>query len=424
MVIDLVRALSPDTAIVPGPDGCLVNGEVFGGTYPLYHASSLAQHSYTCNDASTPQAGPYFAVVESDISITIPGWFWDPAHNTVPAAQLGQQFTLKAEQGANLILNVPPNSTGVVEEALLAQLALFAGARAAMLNSSRAALPAPAAAPCAALSVTLPVSGDFDTVLLTEDLVAGQVIGSYSLEARDSASGAWRALSAGVHGGTVGLRLLDSVGLQHGVSALRFNCTSDLAPPPSGGGGGEVAFSNSAGQCMSIAANATWPCYTGSPQPGDGPFSLCPLLTAPCSAPGAAWTPGQRGSSLTAARVAPDAVLNVDCDTCTPGTHAKLISAATCPGCASGVSYNASEGSLRVTACPGMCLSNGLAGGARGSCAGNEPWQDTQVHVVPCEQARGAGGWLLAPVPPLPPVATLAFMGAYLRGAATGSSAE
>ena len=324
MVIDLVRALSPATALVPGPDGCLVNGEVFGGTYPLYHATSVPQSSYSCTDASKPLAGPYFAVVESDFSVTIPGWFWDPTHNTVPAAQLGQQFTLKAEQGANLILNVPPNTTGVVEDALLAQLAQFASARAAVLASPRAALPAPVAAPCAAISVTLPVSGDFDTVILAEDLVAGQVIGGYSLEVRDGASGAWRALSAGVHGVTVGLRLLDSVGLQRGVSALRFNCSSDLAPPPPSGGDAEVAFVNSAGQCLSIAENATWPCYTGSPVPGDGPFSLCPLLAAPCSAPGAAWTQGPRDHSLTAARVARDAVVNVDCDTCTPGTHANL----------------------------------------------------------------------------------------------------
>ena len=356
--------------------------------------------------------------MESDFSVTIPGWFWNSSHSTVPAAQLGAQFTLKAEQGANLILNVPPNTTGVVEEGLLEQLSLFAGARAALLNSSRAALPAPVSSPCAALSITLPVSGDFDTVILTEDLVAGQVIGSYTLEARDSASGAWRALSTGVHGRTVGLRLLDSVGLQTGVSALRFNCSSDLAPPPSQGSGGEVSFVNAAGQCMAMAENATWPCYTGSPTPGDGPFSLCPLVAAPCAAPGAAWTQGQQDHSLTAARVALDAVVNVDCDVCTLGTHAKLISQRTCPRCASGFSYNASEGALHVDACPGMCLSNALLGGALPSCAGNEPWLDTQVHLVPCEQARGAAGWQLALVPAPPPVATLAFMGAYLNASA------
>ncbi len=382
----------------------------------MYHATSVAQNSYTCTEASTPLAGPYFAVVESDLSVTIPGWFWNAQHNTVPAQQLLEQFTLKAEQGANLILNVPPNSTGVVEDALLEQLGLFAAARAGMLSRSAGVLPAPVSLPCAGMSITLPIAGAFDTVVLTEDLVAGQVIGSYTLEARDAASGAWRALSAGVHGKTVGLRLLDSVGLQTGVSALRFNCSSDLAPAPPPAGG-EVSLVNAAGQCMSMAENATWPCYTGSPQPGDGPFSLCPLVAAPCSAPGAAWTLGQ-GHSFTAARVAADAVVNVDCNACAPGTHAKLIASATCPRCASGLSFNASEGAVHVDACPGMCLSNARVGGAVASCAGNEPWVDTQVHLVPCAQAQGAAGWQLQPAPAQAPVATLAFLGAFLNASA------
>jgi len=37
---ELVQQISPDTAIVPGPDGCLVNAESEGGTYPLYHTQS------------------------------------------------------------------------------------------------------------------------------------------------------------------------------------------------------------------------------------------------------------------------------------------------------------------------------------------------------------------------------------------------
>ena len=99
------------------------------------------------------------------------------------------------------------------------------------------------------------------------------------------------------------------------------------------------------------------------------------------------------------------------------------ISLATCPRCASGITYNASEGALHVDACPGMCLSNALLGGAAASCAGSEPWVDTQVHVVPCAQARGAGGWQLVPAPLQPPVATLAFLGAYLSGSAASDAA-
>ncbi len=61
-------------------------------------------------------------------------------------------------------------------------------------------------------------SASFDTVLLAEDLTAGQVIGGYSIEVQDATTGAWRLLSSGVHGKTIGLRVVDSVGLQTNVA--------------------------------------------------------------------------------------------------------------------------------------------------------------------------------------------------------------
>jgi hypothetical protein len=407
VLIDSVRALSPVTSIVPGPDGCLVNGESFGGTYPLYHATHLAQNSYSCTDAGKPNAGDFFAVVESDFTILEPGdnWFWSPQDPYLNATEIFAQFNAKLEQGANLILNVPPNSSGVVPDAYVAQVASFGRARNATFSDPRAALSAPVSSPCASLSVEVAVTGDFDAVLLTEDLVGGQVIGGYSVEARDGASGSWRSLK--VHGATVGLRLLDSVGLQQGVTALRFNCTSDLAPvAPSDGA---VLFKNSAGACMGMAANATFPCYVGGP----GPFSLCPLEATSCDSPGARWTLGAFGpGTLGALALAPDATVNIDCNNCGEGTHAKVIKNGDC-NCASPVTFNAAQGTLQAGACGGMCLSDGTTTGALPSCAGSEPWSPTMVHLVPCSKAMGA--WSMLPAPQQPPIATLAFLGAFLQ---------
>lgn len=408
VLIDTVRALSPSTAVVPGPDGCLVNGENLAGTYPLYHATSVEQNSYTCTDASTPLAGPYFAVTESDFSMTIPGWFWDAADTPLNASQIAATINTKMEQGANLIMNIPPNSSGVIEKNYVDQLALVGAARAAMFNNPLAALPTPVSATCAQLSVTIAVNGTFDTLLLTEDLVAGQVIGGYTVEALDGASQVWRTL-AGVHGKTVGLRLLDSVGTQTGVTQLRFNCSSDLAPPAPPPVSTAFFFKNSAGACMGIADNATFPCYTG----GVGPFKLCPLVATQCSAR-TAWTP--TGQGWAALAVAPDAVINVDCDKCDIGTHAKVISTGTCGACASALPYNVTEGALHIGACAGMCLSDGIVGGAHASCAGSEPYSDSQVHVVPCQ--GGGVAWTREDAPPAPPalaVATLSFIGAFVE---------
>ena len=399
-----------------------------GGTYPLYHATSRPLSSYSCTDASTPMAGSYFTVVESDFSIENPGdnWFWAKNLPYYNATQIQQQVSAKLEQGANLIFNVPPNASGVVPEAYVQQVAAFGAARAATFSDARAALPAPVAAPCASLSVTLPVSGDFDAVLLREDLAGGQVVGSYSLEVQDAGGGgAWRALPPGAHGRTIGLRLLQPVGLQRNVTALRVNCSSDLAPPPSGAAS-EVEYVNAAGQCMAAAAAsaAAWPCYTGAAAPGGPAYALCPLQAAACGSDGGAWSQGApdaaagagagAGAALVAARLAPDAVVNVDCNSCAQGTHAKVIANGNCH-CASGLAYSAPDGAIRALACPGMCLSNGTQPGAHASCAGAEPWSAAQVHLVPCGQASGSAGWTQRALPPAPPIATLAFVGAYLQ---------
>lgn len=77
VLIDTVRRVSPGTAMIPGPDGCLVNGESFGGTYPLYHGSRVAQSSYSCVDATSPVANASsFLLRESDFTIMEPGDNW------------------------------------------------------------------------------------------------------------------------------------------------------------------------------------------------------------------------------------------------------------------------------------------------------------------------------------------------------------
>jgi hypothetical protein len=200
---------------------------------------------------TAPTAGSAFLLRESDFTILEPGdnWFWEPLKPFLNASVILEQFNAKYEQGASLILNVPPNSTGAIPAEYVAQLRAFAAARAATFGAPAAALGAPVSGACAGLSFTVPVSGPFDTLLTVEDLSRGQVIGGYSVEARDAASGAWAPLR--VRGVTVGTRVLDSVGPQAGKDALRWNCTADLNPAP------PVHFVNAAGDCLGPPAGAT-----------------------------------------------------------------------------------------------------------------------------------------------------------------------
>jgi len=427
VLIDTVRALSPGTAMIPGPDGCLVNGESFGGTYPLYHASRHAQASYSCTDASAPSGGQAFSLTESDFTVLQnDAFFWSASDTWYNGSTLYAQFQAKLEQGASIILNIPPNTSGVIPQPIVDELAEFARLRAAAWAAPAGVLPAPASAPCAALSVVLPVAGDFDTVLLSEDLSAGQVIASYSLEARDAASGAWRPLGgAGVHGRTVGSRLVDGVGLQAGVDAVRLNCTGDLTPVPPPP---PATFVNAGGACMGLPDGQAWPCYVGPAQPGGEVFHLCPLVAASCG-PAAVWTPGDAAGTLFALSLSPSATINIDCDACTPGTHAKIIADGDC-NCASALVYDAAATQLAVAACSGMCLTNGTAPGAHASCAGDEPWTAEQLHLAPCSD-ESTRGWTRVPVPAAAaaPVrapaanATVAVFGAYLSPAGAAKAA-
>jgi alpha-L-fucosidase len=242
-VSELVKSLQPDTLIVPGPDGCLVNAEKDGGTYPLYHAGAFG--SYWCVNASAPTPGgppPSYAFLapEADYTIGEPGdnWFWFPGMPVLDTAGLWSQVTLKWAQGANLIVNVPPDNTGRVPDNIMDSLLGYRSVYDATYGVPPAAfLGTPASGPCPGLSFTVPVvpGAAFDQTLAYEGMAAsGQVVDGYALEVQDAASGAWRRLEA-AHGRTVGSRVLDfGLGTITGASALRWNCTAAI--PGTGAG--------------------------------------------------------------------------------------------------------------------------------------------------------------------------------------------
>jgi alpha-L-fucosidase len=230
---DLVRAQAPNVAMVPGADGCLVNAEDAGGTYPVYHAAP--QSSYWCTNAAAPSNNTAFVAVESDYSVENPGdeWFWNAGAPLISAEDLWDQFSLKYGQGSTFILNVPPNASGIVPDATMVMLGEFGAIRHGTYDTPVAALAAPVAAPCSALTFTVavPAGGVFDQLVTVEDLTNGQVINGYTVEAQSAATGAWAPLP--VRGVTIGVRAVDWGLGPYGtnVTALRFNCTASLGPP-------------------------------------------------------------------------------------------------------------------------------------------------------------------------------------------------
>ena len=323
----------------------------------------------------------------------------------------------KLGQGAAMIFNVPPNSSGAIPDEYVAQLAAVGAAEAAMRASAAATLAAPVTAICSALSVTVPVSGPFDRVISVEGLDFGQALANYSVEVL--VGGAWAALP--VRGATVGLRVIDDLPAPIvGATALRFNCTASLPPPILG------QFINDNGDCLGFPAE--FPCWRGpargvnSSDDGVPPAQLhsCPLGAVPCTGAAQAWFP--QAGAVWRPQALPGTETALDCQSCADGSVATLIA----EGMGSALLWNPGlyGGRIAVPGCSGVCLSNGIAGGAAAPCGGTgEPWSPTQVHAAPCA-SNATAGWRFVPTPLPEPRVTLQAFSAVLRVAPADSAAR
>jgi hypothetical protein len=239
-ILGHVQQISPDTLMLPGPDGCLNPGEAGAGVYPTYNYQrgpavywQCANTAPTTNDTS----GYFFAPHESVISVLNPGdfFFWDPSDPLLSADEIFSHYTLAVGQGSNFNLNVPPARDGAVPADIVEQVAAFG----AIINATygtpvATAAGLPAVAPCPGLVVDLelPPGVQWDQIVLAEDLAAApQLVTSYSVSAKNASTGAWTPIGWPVHGGSIGFRIVDwglAPVAAGGPSALRFTCVSSI----------------------------------------------------------------------------------------------------------------------------------------------------------------------------------------------------
>lgn len=121
-VADHVRAVSPGTMMLPGPDGCINPGEGGEGSYPVYHYvndTNMCSYPWMLpkaqQAASSPSPnGQIYVPYESDLSIQNPGdaWFYHEGHPFLNAGELWTHYLAVAGRGSHFILNVPPNRSG------------------------------------------------------------------------------------------------------------------------------------------------------------------------------------------------------------------------------------------------------------------------------------------------------------------------
>jgi alpha-L-fucosidase len=152
-------------------------------------------------------------------------WFWHPGQKSLNASEIWQHWKQAVGRGTHLLLNVPPNSTGIVPDEYKKELSAFgsalkmtmAKATAASGNVGVVAYRAAVAVNCSSaagdgkyLQLELGEGAVVDMVQIREDVAnSGQRVGAYTLETR-SVGGQWVPLTgAEVHGETVGHRVVD-----------------------------------------------------------------------------------------------------------------------------------------------------------------------------------------------------------------------
>ncbi len=217
---ELVHALSPDTVTFAGPQGTRWVGNEDGAarTTEWSVTPATADPATAHGETLLPQ-GPQAADIGSDAAITAPGvqflqwfpaeadvsirpgWFWHPAEHPKTAEELTELYRTSVGRNAVLLVNVPPNREGRVDDADAAALAAFgesisrtyavdllAGARpaglAATLTDGRldSSWSPPRAATTGTLELALAAEATFDQIVLGEDITHGQQVEQFTVD--------------------------------------------------------------------------------------------------------------------------------------------------------------------------------------------------------------------------------------------------
>lgn len=132
---------------------------------------------------------------EADVSIR-PGWFWHEAEDTKvkTPSQLLDLYVSSVGRNAGLLLNVPPNRTGLLSDGDVASLKVFGEMRSAWFAENAAASAFVRHGP-GEVVLTLTKTARFDTVVIREEIERGQVIEAFTIETDDGSG--WKPLAQG-----------------------------------------------------------------------------------------------------------------------------------------------------------------------------------------------------------------------------------
>ncbi|MFF2895622.1 alpha-L-fucosidase [Streptomyces sp. NPDC057966] len=226
---DMVKALSPNTVVFQGPQGVRWVGNENGTaretewsvtphtTDPWTGLGSLP------NDSTDPDIGSRDRILdptvnylqwypaEADVSIR-PGWFHHGNEKPKTPAQLMNLYEKSVGRNASLLLNVPPNRDGRIDDADVASLTAFGtDVRRIYGTDVRKQGPAPYT---------------FDRIAVREDIRHGQRVERFAVEAR--VGGRWQRIAEGT---TIGHRRILSLASPVTATSVRVKVLESRAAP-------------------------------------------------------------------------------------------------------------------------------------------------------------------------------------------------
>ena len=222
---DLVRLLQPQATLFSGfaPDVRWSGSEQGSAPYPLWNFVARGEG---LSKWVAPQSEGWF-VVEANLP-TRPDWFWTLGNDVrlLSVDRLWRAYLESIGRGANLLINITPDTAGNVPELESDRLAAFGTEIRRRVGHAVAQVESPFHwTPGHAIEVNLGGERQVDYVSIEEDLSRGQRVCGYELDLWRR--GAWYPVATG---STIGRRRIEALG-GVGATRLRLRITAAEAVP-------------------------------------------------------------------------------------------------------------------------------------------------------------------------------------------------
>lgn len=223
---DILQKYAPQAMIFQGPHATIrwVGNEMGFAPYPAWN-------SLPARDAKTGIAtamhgdpdGDVWMPNEVNVSLRRPNWFWSTTNQAriMSLDQLMEIYYRSVGRGANLLLNLTPDRSGLIPAADVARVQEFGDEVRRRFGRSLAETSGSGAT----LKIKLKQPSNVDHMIMQEDISRGEQVREYVLEGL--AQGIWIPVGNGTAIGQMRLQPIEPISLE----ALRLRCPQSAGTP-------------------------------------------------------------------------------------------------------------------------------------------------------------------------------------------------